>query len=68
MSGGQKPLSGLTDEELIAAFQKGSEEAFGALVGRFKNPLTNFVYRFVGDYDECDDIVQETFLRLILLY
>ncbi len=64
MSGGQKLLSGLTDEELIATFQKGSEEAFEVLVSRFKNPLTNFVYRFVGNYDECDDIVKETFVRV----
>ena len=64
MSYGQKPFSELTDEELIAAFQHSSEEAFEVLVGRFKNPLTNFVYRFVGDYDECDDIVQETFVRV----
>ena len=64
MSDGQKRFSEQTDEELIAAFQHGSEEAFELLVGRFKNPLTNFVYRFVGDYDECDDIVQETFVRV----
>lgn len=64
MSEGQRPFSHQTDEELIAAFQHGSEEAFKVLVGRFKNPLTNFVYRFVGDHDDSDDIVQETFVRV----
>lgn len=64
MSDGQKPLAEQTDEELIAAFQRGSSEAFNHIVARYKNPLTNFVYRFVGDYDDCDDIVQETFVRV----
>jgi RNA polymerase sigma-70 factor (ECF subfamily) len=54
----------VTDEELIALFQQGDEQAFVTLVGRFKNPLTNFVYRLLGELDEADDIVQETFLRV----
>jgi RNA polymerase sigma-70 factor (ECF subfamily) len=53
-----------TDEELIAAFQQGEREAFTQLVGRYKHQLVNFVYRFVGDYDQADDVVQETFIRL----
>ena len=59
-----KILSELTDEELIAEFQKENEAAFTLLVGRFKDPLTNFVFRFIGDRDECNDIVQETFVRV----
>ena len=59
-----KTLSELTDEELIAEFQKENEAAFTLLVGRFKDPLTNFVFRFVGDGDDCNDIVQETFVRV----
>ncbi len=53
-----------SDGELIAAFQKGSEAAFAILVRRYKDPLTSFVYRFLGDWDECNDVVQETFVRL----
>ncbi len=59
-----EPLSNLTDEELIAAFQHGVMEAFNILVGRYKDQLTNFVYRFLGDYDQCQDVVQETFIKL----
>jgi RNA polymerase sigma-70 factor (ECF subfamily) len=57
-------LSTLPDEQLIIRFQEGDEEAFVVLVRRFKDPLTNYVYRFLGEYDEANDIVQETFLRL----
>jgi RNA polymerase sigma-70 factor (ECF subfamily) len=59
-----KPLSEHTDEELILAFQKDVMEAFDEIVARYKNPLMNFVYRFVGNYDDCSDIVQETFIRV----
>lgn len=55
----------LSDEELILEFQQNNEEkAFEILVQRFKNPLTNFVFRFLGDYDSCIDVVQETFIKV----
>lgn len=53
-----------TDEELIARFQDGDNYAFDLLVKRYKDPLLNFIYRFVGEKNEAEDIVQETFLRL----
>ena len=59
-----RPLTELTDEELIAGFQEGDEKAFTELVHRFKDPLMNFVFRYVGDWDECYDIVQDTFVRM----
>ena len=58
-------LNEFSDEELILEFQtNGTERAFEILVQRFKNPLTNFVYRFLGDYDGCADIVQDTFVKV----
>ena len=45
-------------------FQRGDEVAFTQLVRRFKDPLTNYVYRFLGELDRANDVVQETFLRL----
>lgn len=61
----EKNLNELTDEELILEFQNnGTEKAFEILVQRFKNPLTNYVYRFLGDYDSCVDVVQEAFVKV----
>ena len=55
----------LTDEELILEFQSsGNERVFEILVQRFRNPLINYVYRFLGDYDGCVDVVQDTFIKV----
>ncbi len=59
-----KNLNSLSDEELIAELQQtGNERAFEILVQRYKNPLTNYVFRFLGDYDVCTDVVQETMIK-----
>lgn len=62
-----KKLTGLTDEELIKEFQDNNTiEAYEILVSRFKDPLTNYVYRFLGDRDICTDIVQDTMIKFYL--
>ena len=60
-----KRLNELSDEELIREYQQNyTAEAFEILVQRYKNPLVNFVYRFLGDYEACIDVVQETFVKV----
>lgn len=60
----EKNLTELSDEELIAEFQQNNTiQAFEILVQRYKNPLMNFVYRFLGDYEACTDVVQETMIK-----
>lgn len=54
----------VTDETLIAQFQKGDVQAFDVLVRRYKDQLLNYVFRFVGNRVDAEDIVQETFLRV----
>lgn len=53
-----------SDEDLIERFQRGDVYAFDLIVKRYKEQLLNFVYRFVGNQEEAEDIVQETFLRV----
>ena len=53
-----------TDEELIARFQDGDEQAFVELVNRYRNRLMTFVYRFVNDMEKAEDIVQDTLMKL----
>ncbi len=54
----------LTDEELISRFQNGDVYAFNILVRRYENPIYNYIYRYISDRVEAEDIVQETFYRL----
>jgi len=58
-------LRELSDEELILEYQQNDNvQAFEILVQKYKNPLTNFVYRFLGDYEACVDVVQETMIKV----
>ena len=54
----------LSDHELIEATKLGDEAAFAVIVGRYRNPITNYLYRFLNDYEEAVDLAQETFVRV----
>ena len=63
----EKKLSDLTDEDLIKEFQDSNTlEAYEILVKRYKDPLMNFVYRFIGDRDISSDIVQDTMIKFYM--
>ncbi len=53
-----------SDHALIEAARNGDEDAFSAIVGRYRNPITNYLYRFLNDYEEAVDLAQETFVRV----
>jgi len=54
----------LSDHALIEATRRGDETAFAEIVDRYRGPITNYLYRFLGDYEEAVDLSQETFVRL----
>lgn len=62
----EKPVSvkELSDHQLIEATKKGDEAAFAEIVGRYRSPLTNYLYRMLADYEEAVDLAQETFVRV----
>lgn len=64
MSKANPVYKSLTDEQLIAEFQKEDIEAFNELVRRYKDKLVNFLYRYTGNRDESEDLAQDTFLKL----
>lgn len=55
--------SDLTDVEILADVASGDIDAYGKIVNRYRGRLYNFVFRFVGERETAEDIVQETFLR-----
>jgi len=52
------------DEELMSRAARGDEQAFVLIVRRYKDELTNFAERFLGDRDDAEDVVQEAFVRV----
>ncbi len=57
-------LYNLTDEDLMEQFQDGTVQAFNILVSRYKDRLHNFLFRYTHNHEDCEDLVQETFLRV----
>ena len=53
-----------SDHGLLAATLTGDEAAFGELVRRYRNQITNYIYRMTNDYDTAVDLAQETFMRV----
>lgn len=54
----------MTDGVLARQTLAGDQYAFESLVQRYSTPLFNFIYRFLGDYDQACDILQHVFIQL----
>ena len=55
----------VTDEALMIRFQQGDRAAFAALVKKHKSPLYNFALRQLRAKTTAEDVVQETFVRVV---
>jgi RNA polymerase sigma-70 factor (ECF subfamily) len=53
-----------TDEDLIAAYMSGEENAFSLLTARHLKSVYSFAYRLIGDQHAAEDVTQETFLKI----
>lgn len=51
-----------SDAEIVAEVLKGNTDTFGALVGRYQQRLFSYLFRFVRHREECEDLVEETFV------
>jgi RNA polymerase sigma-70 factor (ECF subfamily) len=50
------------DEALVRQAQRGQREAFDILVERYKRRLYGVVYHMLGNHEDANDMVQESFL------
>jgi RNA polymerase sigma-70 factor, ECF subfamily len=57
--------AGDTDEQLMAAFARGSADAFDALFARYRQPLYAFFCRRMADRSHAEELTQETFLAIV---
>ncbi len=53
-----------SDEQLIDAYRDGDEVALTALIERHFASIYGYVYRYVHNPTEAEDIVQETFIKV----
>ncbi|MFA5809160.1 MAG: sigma-70 family RNA polymerase sigma factor [Thermoleophilia bacterium] len=54
-----------TDTELIERIGKGENEALETLVSRYEGRVYNLVYRMMGNRDDAEDVLQDTFFNVI---
>lgn len=55
-----------SDHVLIAEAKNGSREAFDLLYVRYRKAIADLVYRYLGNYHEAEELLQEIFIRSFL--
>jgi RNA polymerase sigma factor (sigma-70 family) len=59
-----EPHIPLTDDQLVARFRCGDDDAFAEIYRRYRSPLRSFAGRMLsGTSHDADDIVQDAFIR-----
>lgn len=58
-------MSIVPDNELIQLYLSGNNEAFEALLARYKQRIYSFIYSKIKDRDLADDVFQDTFIKVI---
>jgi|YelNatPaOPRAMG01_1025707.scaffolds.fasta_scaffold147191_2 RNA polymerase sigma-70 factor (ECF subfamily) len=58
-------LDDLIDEDLVKMAKEGSISAFETIVNRYQKPLFNFILRMINDRHTAEDILQESFIKLM---
>jgi RNA polymerase sigma-70 factor (ECF subfamily) len=59
------PELGQADEHLLIAAGRGDSEAFAELVNRHQAWAWRLAFRFLGEKQNAEDVVQEAFIRLL---
>ncbi len=54
------------DNVLVQQALAGDQEAFEALISRYQHSLFRHIYRYVGEYNEAHDVLQQVWLQLYL--
>jgi RNA polymerase sigma-70 factor (ECF subfamily) len=52
------------DVELMLRVKAGDRSAFDMLIGKYQRPLLNLIGRYLGAYDDAEDLAQEVFVRV----
>lgn len=52
------------DEKLISEYLKGDEKSLEVLIKQYLKPIYSFVYHYVGNTTDAEDITQEIFVKM----
>jgi RNA polymerase sigma-70 factor (ECF subfamily) len=55
----------LEDQELVALYIRGNEQAFEVLLMRHKNKIYNYVFSKIRDHAVAQDIFQDAFMKIV---
>ncbi len=53
-----------SDQQLINDYLKGDENSLEVLIKRYLKPIYSFVFRYVGNSQEAEDITQDVFIKV----
>jgi len=59
-----RPLSEMSDAEVMLLAGTGDDSAFGYLVEKFRRPIISFMYRMTHNQAIAEELAQEVFLRV----
>ena len=54
----------LEDKELIEKYLKGDEKALESLISKYLKPIYSFIFSYVQNQQDAEDLTQETFLKM----
>jgi RNA polymerase sigma-70 factor, ECF subfamily len=55
----------VTDAELVARLKANDEDAYREVLARFGDPLYGYIFSLTGDHHLSEDILSETYLRMV---
>ena len=56
-------MNTISDEEIVLRVQSGKKDDFGVLVERYEAKISRYARRFLFEYDDVEDLVQEVFVK-----
>jgi len=59
-----QPDDKTTNKELLRRVRLGNKHAFEVLIHRHQRSILNFIFRFMGNQADAEDLTQEVFLRV----
>lgn len=57
-------MPNITDEQLVNQYLKGDEESLEILIKQYLKPIYSFVYHYLGNVSDAEDVAQEVFVKM----